>query len=127
MRKTLNTILLSGLLGLSCAVMAETEAEAPKEINYLLEYISTSECTFVRNSERFDGPQWAELMREKYEADIRHVQTADKFIDRVASNSTETGTPYTVKCEDSETETTDRWLHKALALYRNQSDPYRDR
>jgi hypothetical protein len=127
MRNTRNTILLSCLLGLSFAATAESPSQTEKEINYLLEYIATSDCTFVRNSERYDGAAWADHMSKKYNGDRRHVHTAEKFIDRVASNSVETGTPYTVKCEDSEIETTDRWLHKALAIYLNHLDPYRDR
>ena len=125
MRNTLNTILLIGLIGLSGSAIAESESS--KEINHLLEYIAASECTFVRDKERFDGAQWEEFMSKEYHRDRRHIHTADNFIDRVASDSVETGTPYTVKCEDQELETTDIWLHKELAIYRNLSDPYRDR
>jgi len=127
MRNTLKTILLSCVLGLSCTAAAESPAQAEKDISYLLEFVATSNCTFVRNGERYDGADTADHLRDKYNRDKRHVHSAEQFISRVASKSSLTGTPYTVKCEDSEPETTGRWLHQALAVYRNQLDPYRDR
>ena len=127
MRITLNTLLLTCSLGLSCTAAAQPAVAPETEINHLLEFVAASSCTFVRNADRYDGPEAADHLRAKYERDKRHVTSAEKFIDRVASDSSITGTPYTIKCEDSETETTDRWLHKALAIHRNLSDPYRDR
>jgi len=125
MRNTLKTILLSSLLGLSCVAIAGSEAE--KEINYLLEFVATSDCAFIRNSERHNGADAADHLRGKYKLDKRHVHTAEDFISRVATKSSATGMPYTVKCGEDEAEATSRWLHHVLAKYRNQSDPYRDR
>jgi hypothetical protein len=127
MRNTLNTILLSCLFGLSLSAMAESQSQDAKEINYLLEFVATSDCTFVRNGERYNGADAADHLRGKYNHDKRHVHTGEQFISRVASKSSLTGAQYTVKCEDSEPETTDKWLHRALAMHLNQSDPYRDR
>jgi hypothetical protein len=127
MRNTLKAILLSGLLGLSCVTVAGSQANAEKEINYLLDFITTSDCTFIRNSDPYSGPDAADHLRGKYKFDKRHVTSAELFISRVATRSSTTGTPYTVKCEDHEAQTTDRWLHQVMAKYRNQSDPYRDR
>ena len=127
MRNTLNTILLSCLLALSCAAMAGPQSQGDKEINYLLEFVATSDCTFVRNGDRYNGADAADHLRGKYNGDKRHVHNGEQFISRVASKSSTTGMPYMVNCEDSEPETTDQWLHKALAIYLNHSDPYRDR
>jgi hypothetical protein len=127
MRNTLKAILLSGLLGLSCVTVAGSQADAEKEINYLLDFITASDCNFIRNSDPHSGPDAADHLRGKYKFDKRHVTSAELFISRVATRSSTTGTPYTVKCEDHEAQTTDRWLHHVMAKYRNQLDPYRDR
>ena len=126
MRNTLKAVLLLSICVLPGAVLAQPGGdEAQKEINYLLEFVATTDCTFIRDGERYDGAEAAKHLTEKYDQDRRHVTSADKFIDRVASKSALTGNPYTVNC-DGEAEPSDVWLHRALAKYRNESDPLRD-
>jgi hypothetical protein len=113
------------MLGLSNTAAAESPTDVERDVNYLLEYVANSDCTFTRNSKRHDGVAAADHLRQKYELDKRHVHSTELFIDRVASKSSVNGKTYTVNC-DGETETTERWLNRALAKYRNQLDPLRN-
>ena len=106
--------------------MALPQQQENRAITYLLEYIASSDCTFVINSQRYNGVNTAQQMLSKYRRDRSHVPTGEEFIRRVASRSDTTDTPYMVNCQDSEPETTARWLHRALANFHNQSDPYRE-
>ena len=102
-----------GLLLLSRGAAADTEAE----IQHLLEFVAASQCTFVRNGTEHDSEDAADHLRLKYRRGARYVNSAEQFIDRLASESSWTGRDYTVTC-DGVTEPSAEWLHRALADYR---------
>ncbi|HDY83200.1 MAG: hypothetical protein DRQ65_00945 [Gammaproteobacteria bacterium] len=95
--------------------MAGTETD--QEVAYLLEFVSGSGCTFVRNGDDHDSANAADHLRLKYSRGKRYVGSAEQFIDRLATESSWSGDPYTVTCE-GKTQTSAQWLHRALAGYR---------
>lgn len=109
MRTGLLTLILSSLLSLAPVATAETE----NEVEYLLGFIAESGCTFIRNGERHESADAAEHLRMKYEKDKRHINSAQDFIDRLASASSLSGQPYVVSC-GGKTQTSREWLHEAL-------------
>jgi hypothetical protein len=115
--RLLPPLALLGLLLLSRGAAADTEAE----IQYLLEFVATSQCTFVRNGTEHDSEDAADHLRLKYNRGTRYVNSAEQFIDRLASESSWTGRDYTVTC-DGATEPSADWLHRALTEYRT-GDP----
>lgn len=88
-----------------------------KEIDHLLRHVAQSGCTFTRNGDTHDAADAADHLRLKYSRGSRWVDTAEDFIDRLASASSWTGEPYTITC-DGQTEPTGPWLHRALKAYR---------
>ena len=113
----MNRILVAVLL----AVLASSSWAADQndqEIQYLLEYVAASGCTFHRNGSNHDSADAADHLRLKYSRGGKYVNSADQFIDRLASESSWTGRAYTVTC-DGATEPSGDWLHRALAEYRN--------
>jgi len=98
-----------------------TSEEADREIQYLLEFVATSGCGFERNGSVHDPADAAHHLRLKYSRGGRYVDTAEDFIDRLASESSWTGKDYTVECDGLETPT-GTWLHEALDQYRNNPD-----
>jgi len=112
MRYRLLILLLATLLGFNTAAAADTD----EDVQYLLDYIADSGCTFVRNAERHDGAEAAAHLRKKYEADKRHIKSAEQFIDRLASASSLSGQPYVVTC-GGKTQTSRDWLNEALVTY----------
>lgn len=110
-------ILLAWLaLTISASTLASQTAEA--EIEYLLHYVEESGCLFIRNDGEHDSPSAASHLRLKYSRGKRYVNSAEQFIDRLASESSWTGKAYQVSCEEK-TEPAGDWLHRALAQHRD--------
>ena len=108
------------LVGLLVALTAQGEA-ADQEITYLLEFVADSGCTFHRNGDDHASAEAADHLRLKYRRGKRYVSSAEAFIDRLASESSWSGKPYTVSCGEH-TEPSSVWLHRALADYRAAAD-----
>jgi len=120
-RNFLCSLALTCTLALAGGAVAENAAEnaADQEIQYLLEFVSNSGCTFMRNGDDHDSPDAADHLRLKYNRGKRYVNSADQFIERLATESSWSGDAYTVTCA-GQTETSAEWLHRALADYRQQ-------
>jgi len=97
--------------------LAADDASSTREINYLLEFVANSGCTFIRNGDDHASPQAADHLRLKYSRGKRYVNSAEQFIDRLATESSWSGDPYTVNCQGS-SQTSAQWLYRALADYR---------
>jgi len=95
-------------------------SQAPKEIEHLLEFVAISDCTFHRNGNDHNSVDAADHLRLKYNRGKRYADSAELFIDRLASTSTWTGKPYTVTCSD-QTEPSGEWLNRELKHYRAAS------
>ena len=105
--------LLVLLLAPGPATAADTEAE----IEYLIQTVADSGCIFNRNGSDHDSAAAADHMRRKYGHGKRYVNSAEQFIDRLATESSWTGRPYTITC-DGVTEPSGEWLHRALQEHR---------
>ncbi len=110
------------VVALSCALLfgaASSGADEPgdAEIQYLLTYVADSGCVFHRNGDDHDAADAADHLRLKYSRGRRYADTAENFIDRLASESSWSGETYRVTCGDT-TEPSGDWLHRALADYR---------
>ena len=109
-------IVLICLLGWNGARAAD---QADAEVKYLLTYVENSGCTFHRNGTDHDSADAADHLRLKYRRGGKYVNNAEQFIDRLASESSWSGSKYTVTCEGN-TELSGEWLHRALNQYRNE-------
>ena len=94
-----------------------TVADTDTEIQVLLTHVETSGCDFQRNGSMHDAADAADHLRLKYSRGKRYVKSAEQFIDRLATESSWTGKPYTIICDGKE-EPTSAWLHRALAEQR---------
>ena len=90
---------------------------APAEIDYLLSSVGSSDCTFIRNGERYDSRSAEDHLRMKYRRGKRYAQTSEKFIERLASNSYLSKKLYYIECEGEKMPSGD-WLMKRLGEYR---------
>jgi hypothetical protein len=112
---------LALLMALASGHAAAADGATEREIDYLLGFVEKSGCVFVRNGTEHDSADAADHLRLKYSRGSRYVNSAEQFIDRLASESSWSGEPYTVTC-DGRTETAGAWLHRALADYRESAD-----
>ena len=112
--RTILTALLLSLVALGAGAAEDYDAE----VQYLLTYVEQSGCTFVRNGSEHDSAGAADHLRLKYSRGGKYVNSAEQFIDRLATESSWTGRAYTVTC-DGVTHPSGEWLHSALEAHRN--------
>lgn len=109
---------LAAILLLLLPLVLPARAATPEqEINYLLDFVSGSGCTFIRNGTEHSAVDAADHLRMKYRRGRRYADTAEEFIENLASQSSWSGQPYEVVC-DGEAQASGRWLERALADYR---------
>lgn len=104
-------------MALLLAFGATASEQTDSEVQYLLGFVEGSGCTFHRNGSDHDSADAADHLRLKYKRGGKYADTAEHFIDRLASASSWTGNKYTVTC-DGQTQPSGEWLHKALNDYR---------
>ncbi|MCX2979348.1 hypothetical protein EYC98_00550 [Halieaceae bacterium IMCC14734] len=105
--------LLLTATGMTLAADDDTE----REVAHLIEFVAASGCDFNRNGSQHDSADAAEHLQLKYRRGKRWVDTAEQFIDRLASSSSLSKKPYTITCAGKDS-TAASWLHAELASYR---------
>jgi len=73
------------------------------KIRYLIETVQKSSLTFIRNHAAYRGIEAAAHLSWKYSFAGKRVQTTHDFIEKIASQSIQTGTPYLVKSSEGKT------------------------
>ncbi|WP_445356635.1 DUF5329 family protein [Microbulbifer sp. ANSA002] len=106
-------------LFLSSLISFSVKADnSKKEINHLINFVSTSECTFIRNGSEHSSLEAVEHMEKKYKYFSSKIDNAEEFIELSASKSTFSGNPYYIKCKNQPKQKSQSWLLKELARYR---------
>lgn len=118
--RLLRTLFVFAMLAAAPVVASTDPAEA--EINYLLDAIGTSGCTFIRNGKEYPGGKAKDHLAMKYRRGKKYAGTAELFIKRLASESSWTGKPYQVKCPDEPTRNTGEWLTERLQAHRTKPE-----
>ena len=113
---TLAFLLLGGTLLWNTSTRA-ADPEVELEINRLLEKVAESGCDFERNGSIHSSTDAASHLALKYERGERYVDTAEDFIDRLATKSSWSGKPYWVICAGERTPSGD-WLQGLLVEVR---------
>jgi Family of unknown function (DUF5329) len=120
MRSLLALLLL--LLGAAPGLHA-ADAAAQAEIDYLLRFVETSDCRFIRAGIEYPPKEAADHLRMKLGKAGRRVKTAEDFIAGIASKSYLTGKPYQIKQADGTVQAAGPWLTQALARHRSTAAP----
>jgi hypothetical protein len=108
------------------ALRAEPASLMQVEVDYLLSYVETSNCSFYRNGSWYDGAQAKAHLRTKYDYLVAQhsIASADEFIDKGASSSSFSGKPYKIKCGTSAEVASGPWFHEALRRFRAARPSY---
>lgn len=118
LRVAVLSLLLSGWLpGLVVGAMADP-GTMDTEIDFLVNTVAESSCTFIRNGTEHDAKAASEHLQMKRQRGKRHYDTTELFIERIASRSSWTGKDYQIRCPDGETRTANEWFKARLAEYR---------
>jgi hypothetical protein len=101
---------------LACAaglVSAAAVAQGKDTIDYLIQRVERSGCSFVRNGTAHPSAEAASHLRRKLAA-VRRELSPEEFIDHVASKSSSSGEPYLIRCDGKAEEQSSAWLRRAL-------------
>lgn len=92
-------------------VQAETPAEA--EIQWLIQTVADSNCEFARNGESYPAATAAGHLELKYARGKRYADSAEAFIEHLATKSSWTGEPYWMICDGDQAPAA-QWLSTRL-------------
>ena len=71
-------------------------------------------AVFIRNGSEYDGKKAADHMRAKLKYAGDKIQTAEEFIDELASKSSMSGKPYQIRLPDGRTVNSADYFHAEL-------------
>ena len=106
-------LLLSLVLIAGSIAKVDAAADADTEIRALIQAVAESECEFNRNGSLHSAKTAAEHLELKYSRGKRYADSAEAFIERLASRSSWSGKPYQMIC-DGQTQPTGDWLTATL-------------
>jgi len=124
MRKSVGVFVLFALMW-GPTVLTEPAAGAShlsEAIQYLLDFVKTSEVIFFRNNKEHAAAEAAAHMQRKYEHFKDKIQTPEDFIRLTATKSLMTGKLYYVKFKDGRKITSAAWLLQALEDFRQEQN-----
>ena len=107
-RLLLLLVLIAGFIA-----RVHAEADADTEIRALIQAVAESECEFNRNGSLHSAEAAAAHLELKYSKGKRYAESAEAFIERLASKSSWSGKPYQMIC-DGQTQPTGDWLTATL-------------
>ena len=107
-----------GLLLCLLPFVVSADDTPPAEIDFLLEAIGSSNCTFIRNGKSYDSAAAEDHLRMKYRKGKRYATTSEEFIERLASKSYLSKKLYFIECAGDEKVPSGDWLKKRLGEYR---------
>ena len=110
----LSLALLQGATPAASAPTAQTE----QAIRHLIDHVSGSDMTFIRNGSEYTPLEAAEHMQKKYRHFRDDIDTAEDFIALCASKSLLSGKAYEVLDAQGKLRYTGNWLRAELATYR---------
>jgi glycerol-3-phosphate dehydrogenase len=109
---------------LLCSVFTTAQAAEPAaaraEIAQLFTALETSNCQFNRNGTWYGAKEASAHLQTKYKylQDKDLVPSAEKFIERAATESSLSGKAYQIKCADSVVQASGPWFRTVLEKYR---------
>ena len=118
MRLWLTTCLL---LLFSLTAQGAPSAQAQREIRYLMDALSQSQCQFQRNGSWYGREEARAHLQRKYEYLLKRdqVDTAEQFIERAASRSSMSGKAYRVRCPGQPEVDAASWFGSRLKALRD--------
>jgi hypothetical protein len=101
-RHLLTALLLASAACVHAAPSAAEQAAAEQaRIERLIAYVeSQTTIRFVRNGSAYSSADAAKFLRGKYKKMGEHVNTAQQFIEQIASKSSTTGEAYLIRYPD---------------------------
>jgi hypothetical protein len=112
-------IIPAALVFLSAAPLgADVPPEQKPEVEHLIGFLQTSDCSMIRNGRAHDGAEAARHVRRKYKHFRDDISSTEEFIELSATKSTMSSKPYEVQCPGEPPRQSADWLLDELEAYR---------
>jgi hypothetical protein len=102
------------------AAIGDVPESQKKEVEHLLEFVSTSDCEFERNGKKHPGEKASSHMNRKYNHFRDKITTTEEFIEYSGTKSTRSGEEYLIYCGTSDPIKSKDWLLEELRVYRQK-------
>lgn len=104
----------------AAGAFAQAPANTEREVEHLLDYVARADCQFNRNGSWYPGPKARAHLKQKYDylAKRKLAPSAEAFIERAATASSISGTPYQVRCGSGAAAPSGPWLSSELRRFR---------
>jgi hypothetical protein len=107
------------------AAAEEITAREKERIEYLIGHVEEMNAeVFIRNGKEYGAGTAARFLRSKWQANTDKVKTAEDFVEKIASRSSTTGTPYRIRLKDGTEIGCGEYLSRLLAAQRVPNNPY---
>jgi hypothetical protein len=90
------------------------------EIDFLLDFVEHSGCTFIRNGKEHEPAAARGHLELKRKRGKRYYDSTEEFIERIASSSSWSGKPYLIRCGEEQAKPIKNWYISALSEYRTR-------
>ena len=105
-----NLLFVAAAVLLPVAVQAQTDEEV---IARMLDAVGNQDCTFLRNNMSYSAREFQQFLRSKTQNNEELIDSAEDFIELIATRSSTSEAPYTMLC-DGEFMTTLEWFSGLL-------------
>ncbi|NRB39769.1 MAG: DUF5329 family protein [Pseudomonadales bacterium] len=95
-------------------------ADTNKEIDHLLTYVATTDCSYERNGTMHTGKEAVAHIKKKYDYYADDVESTEDFIQYSATKSKLSGKHYIIHCKHQAAVKSSEWLLLELARFRRQ-------
>ncbi|MDC0068697.1 DUF5329 family protein [Gammaproteobacteria bacterium] len=106
------------LLGTSTPAYASDQLDL--QIQLLLDLVSASNCSFIRNGNPHNAKESVKHISRKYAHYEQDIDSIVSLIELTATNSPFTGKQYLVNC-DGQVMSSEKWMHQQLIELRRQA------
>ena len=73
-------------------------AAVEDEVSYLLGVVDNSDCRFVRNDISYSNEEFQQHLMSKWQQNEELISSAEDFIEKIATRSSISGSPYVALC-----------------------------
>jgi len=108
------------LFGTPGALAGDGQERLNKEVRHLIQFVTESGCDFIRNGKTHTPAQAVEHINKKYAYFEAEIDSAEKFIELSATQSTLTGQKYTIRCPGQPVLESRAWLLRELDTFRKK-------
>ena len=117
-------LILASLLVVLPILLQPARAESmDDEIDFLLDAVATSGCTFIRNGREHDAEDARDHLQTKRRRGKRYFDSTEEFIERLASKSSMSGKPYMIRCGGADAVAARDWFTALLDEHRGETAP----